>query len=68
RLRPAVVVAGTGHRNRFGHPSAEVRERWRSRGALWLETAVDGEVVVQGDGQLLTVETCRSDAGGGPDA
>ncbi|MFM7737326.1 MAG: ComEC/Rec2 family competence protein, partial [Alphaproteobacteria bacterium] len=68
RLRPAVVVAGTGHRNRFGHPSAEVRERWRSRGALWLETAVDGEVVVRGDGQLLTVETCRSDAGSEPDA
>lgn len=58
-LYPALVVAGTGDRNRFGLPAPGVRSRWREHGALWLDTAVDGEVVVRGDGQLLEVETCR---------
>ncbi len=58
-LRPSVVVAGTGWRNRFGLPSPEVPGRWESRGALWLDTAADGEVVVSGDGQLAVLETCR---------
>ncbi|MBU6283169.1 hypothetical protein KGQ64_13080, partial [bacterium] len=59
-LYPALVVAGTGDRNRFGLPAPGVRSRWREHGALWLDTAVDGEVVVRGDGQLLEVETCRA--------
>jgi len=58
-LRPSIVVAGTGFRNRFGLPAPEVVRRWQSRGAQWLDTAEDGEVVVEGDGQLMTVATCR---------
>jgi competence protein ComEC len=58
-LRPSIVVAGTGFRNRFGLPAPEVVGRWQSRGAWWLDTAEDGEVVVEGDGQLVTVATCR---------
>lgn len=58
-VRPALAVASAGWRNRFGHPAAEVRRRAEEAGALWLETDLDGAVELDGDGQLLTVTTCR---------
>jgi competence protein ComEC len=58
-VRPGVVVAGVGARNRFGLPSREVAARWRRYGAVWMETGRNGEVVAESDGQLVAVSSCR---------
>ena len=41
-----LAVVSAGHANRFGHPRADVRERWRRSGAELLETAGSGAVRV----------------------
>jgi len=41
-VRPSVALVQAGWRNRFGHPAAEVRERYRTRGAALVQTAVCG--------------------------
>ncbi len=41
-VSPRWAVATAGHSNRFGHPRADVRERWQAGGADWLETAQSG--------------------------
>ncbi len=38
-LRPRVAMVQAGYRNRFGHPVAEVAERYRAQGTRWVETA-----------------------------
>lgn len=60
-LRAALVVAGVGARNRFDLPSKEIPPRYGDVGALWLDTASVGEVVAESDGQLVAIETCRSE-------
>ncbi|GAB3385204.1 DNA internalization-related competence protein ComEC/Rec2 [Lysobacter fragariae] len=42
RARFALVSSGFG--NRFGHPRAEVMERWRSAGAQTIDTAASGAI------------------------
>lgn len=37
-LRPRIAMVQAGYRNRFGHPVAEVAERYRAQGARWVET------------------------------
>ena len=44
---PRVVVHSTGHRNRFGHPTREVVDRFRDRGAVSLDTGVHGAISVR---------------------
>lgn len=39
-----LVLVSTGHGNRFGHPRADVVERWRHTGAELLDTANSGAV------------------------
>jgi competence protein ComEC len=58
-VRPGVAIAMLGFQNRFGFPSSEVLSRYALRGAEWLGTDVAGEVTVESDGQLETVQTCR---------
>jgi beta-lactamase superfamily II metal-dependent hydrolase len=48
-----------GARNRFGFPDPDVRARYRSLGAAWLQTDRDGAVAITSDGQLERVTTCR---------
>ncbi|MGA0612971.1 DNA internalization-related competence protein ComEC/Rec2 [Caldimonas sp. KR1-144] len=38
-VRPDVAVVQAGYRNRFGHPAAEVTDRYRRRGISLVETA-----------------------------
>jgi competence protein ComEC len=38
RLQPTVVVVQSGHRNRFGHPAAEVVRRLEARAILWVNS------------------------------
>jgi competence protein ComEC len=43
-VRPRLAVAATGYRSRFGHPHAEVLERYAARGITLLRTDLDGAV------------------------
>jgi competence protein ComEC len=43
-VRPRVAVAAAGYRNRFGHPAAEVEERYAQAGTRLLRTDRDGAV------------------------
>lgn len=45
-VAPRLAIVSTGHRNRFGHPRAEVVERWQAVGAEVLNTAESGAVRV----------------------
>jgi competence protein ComEC len=49
-VSPRVAVVQAGYRNRFGHPVAEVVERWRSGGAVLVATPACGAWQWSGDG------------------
>lgn len=58
-VRPRLAVMPVGHRNRYGHPHAEVLARYRGMGIPVLRTDRAGAVsVVMGEG-ALAVETAR---------
>jgi competence protein ComEC len=46
-VAPRWAVVATGYRSRFGHPSAEVLERYRAAGVSILRTDLDGAVLVR---------------------
>jgi competence protein ComEC len=56
---PRLAVISAGYRNHFGHPHAEVVERYRRLGAEVLRTDVDGAITVSTDGHRLWVQTAR---------
>jgi competence protein ComEC len=56
-LRPAVAVASAGRANHFGHPAAEVLDRYRSVGAEIFRTDQDGAVMLETDGASIDVRT-----------
>jgi len=43
-VAPRLAIVSAGHRNRFGHPRAEVVERWQAVGAEVLNTSESGAV------------------------
>jgi len=43
-VAPRLAIVSAGHRNRFGHPRAEVVSRWQAVGAEVLNTAESGAV------------------------
>ena len=45
-VRPGFAVTPVGYRNRFGHPAAEVLERFASLGIAVLRTDRDGAVTI----------------------
>ena len=57
-VSPRWAVVPVGYRNRFGHPSAEVLERYRGAGAGLLRTDLDGavHVVLTGKDARVAVE------------
>ncbi len=55
--RPRLAVVSAGKRNPFGHPHAEVVERYGRAGALVLRTDRDGSVHVATDGTRVWVRT-----------
>lgn len=57
RASPRLALISAGARNPFGHPHAEVVERYRRAGALVLRTDRDGTVDVATDGRRVWVRT-----------
>lgn len=55
--RPSLAVISVGLDSMFGHPHAEVVERWRASGAQVMTTGMRGTTSVSTDGADLNVET-----------
>jgi len=58
-VAPRWAVVPVGYRNRFGHPSREVLERYRAAGAEVLRTDLDGAVLVRLAATGIEVQTER---------
>jgi competence protein ComEC len=54
-VQPGLAVISVGRKSMFGHPHAEVVERWRSIGAEVLTTRESGMITVTTDGKNLSV-------------
>ncbi len=48
-LRPRVALVQAGYRNRFGHPVAEVAQRYQAQGTRWVETVRCGAALWRSD-------------------
>ena len=60
-VAPRWALVPAGYRNRFGHPSGEVLERYRGAGTSVMRTDLDGalHVVLTGTGAAVTTERER---------
>jgi len=58
-LKPAFAVMSVGYENSYGHPHAEVLERYQERRTCVLRTDLDGLVTVRTDGQRLEMNMAR---------
>jgi competence protein ComEC len=69
-LQPAFAVMSAGFENSYGHPHAEVLERYRERHSCVLRTDLDGLVTVRSDGRRLGMDMARwsGDLGSAPGA
>jgi competence protein ComEC len=55
-VAPSTAVVPVGYRNRFGHPNAEVAERYRAAGIRLWRTDLEGAISVQmASGSITTV-------------
>ena len=50
-------MAEVGYDNSYGHPHAEVLERLADRGVTLYRTDQNGSIVIQSDGEQLSVAT-----------
>ncbi|HEY3074708.1 MAG TPA: DNA internalization-related competence protein ComEC/Rec2 [Burkholderiales bacterium] len=57
-VAPSWAIVPVGYRSRFGHPNAEVLERYRAAGAQLLRTDLQGAIAVR-MGAQITLETER---------
>ena len=55
--RPRFAIISVGQHSMFGHPHAEVVERWRTAGAEILTTGESGTITITTDGRDLEVTT-----------
>ncbi len=51
------AIISVGRRSRFGHPHAEVVERWQNSGAKIYKTGESGTISVSTDGKNLEIQT-----------
>jgi competence protein ComEC len=61
-VRPSVAVVPVGYRNRFGHPGAEVLERYRNAGITVRRTDLEGAVTVYLLNEKFEVKSQRREA------
>jgi competence protein ComEC len=59
-IKPKAVIFSTGRNNRFGHPAPLVVERFRRRGVEMFNTAEDGAVFVETDGNTIDLRAWRT--------
>jgi competence protein ComEC len=61
-VRPRFAVVASGYRNRFGHPNAEVLERYRAAGVTVLRTDRQGAVhiTLRHAGAIVEAERART--------
>ena len=64
RLVPELAVVSAGYGNRFGHPDAEVVDRYRRRSIRLLSTADSGAVEIRLEPQGMIVIEARREPGG----
>ncbi len=57
RLAPQVAVFSAGRGNRFGHPGPAVVDFYRELGSEILRTDTQGTIVVESDGEVLSIST-----------
>jgi len=58
-VHPRYAVFAAGYRNKFGHPKAEVVERYRAAGSELLRSDEDGAIVIDMDAENFSVERYR---------
>ena len=58
-VAPRWAIVPVGYRSRFGHPNAEVLERYRSAGVQLVRTDLDGAVAVRMGGAELRLDSER---------
>jgi competence protein ComEC len=56
-IHPTLAVVSAGRTNHFGHPAAEVLQRYRDAGTEIFRTDLDGEVTIDTDGYSIDVHT-----------
>jgi competence protein ComEC len=54
---PSAVIFSAGRRNPFGHPAPAAIDRYRTAGARIFRTDLDGEVIVDTDGEQVVIWT-----------
>jgi competence protein ComEC len=59
QVNPRLVIFSVGYRNRFGHPEAEVLERYRTLGSMLLRSDTDGAALLRFAGNGITMESSR---------
>lgn len=62
RVQARLALVSVGHRNRFGHPSADVLERYRAAGAEVRRTDREGALHIEVSENNLTVSAARASA------
>jgi len=58
-VHPQYAVITAGYRNRFGHPKAEVVERYKMGGSEILRSDVEGAIEVQMNAQEFNLARYR---------
>ncbi len=58
-VHPRYAIFTSGYRNRFGHPKAEIMERYRAAGSELLRSDEDGAVSIVMDTQRFRLERYR---------
>src|SRR5262249_11046483 len=56
RVQPEYAIISVGERSRFGHPHAEVVQRYLARGIKLSQTGRDGMITAETDGKTLEVK------------
>jgi len=56
KVRPKIAVLSVGKNNRYGYPSEEVIERLKEKGIPIYRTDIDGNIIIQTDGNILSIK------------
>lgn len=62
-VRPEIALVSCGARNRFGHPRAQTLTSLAGAGAFTARTDLDGALVVETDGEALSLRSARGGQG-----